>query len=185
MIHTLKHNPDFHRPGLPLGQELAEYKTTCNFPSEVGDLPEAPAKNHFLVVDPNRLPGEPEYLVTRLDCVLPLESRDRIYKSFKDFMATGPKAYGKTVREEVRSDTSKNVFFHVGTWSKFSPVMMLTGDTLKQTPKSISALANLLETLQRDAIPYLKKRLSPLIPTHFYNTEQYDFSFFLPTFCSL
>ena len=172
VTHTIDHNPDPHRPGLPLGQELAEYKTMQNFPSELTDLPEAPDRDNFLVVDPKRLPGEPEYIVTRLDRVVPIGERHRIYAAYKRFLATGPKTSGKIVREEARSDAGNNVFFHIGTWSKFSPVMMLTGDTIKQRPESTAALANLLQVLQEDAIPQIKNRFSQFIPTHFYNTEQ-------------
>ena len=142
------------------------------FDCEPQELAPAPTEKNFLVKDPNRKPGEPEYLVLRMDRVIPSKSQSMLYSSFQRFMATKPKTFGKQVREEARSDPNHSIFFHVGTWSKCSPKMMLTSDTVSQSAESSAALAKLLQKLQEEAIPRLKKCLANFIPTHFYNTEQ-------------
>ena len=142
------------------------------FPVRVTEMPSASFQGDFFILDPNRKPGDPEFLVTRVDHVIPPKAITSLYHAFKQFTATRPKSNGKLIREEARTDTEKNTFFHVGSWSKSCPKMIVTRDTVKQSPACKAALVNLFQKLQALAIPLIAARLRPLIPTHFHNTDQ-------------
>lgn len=172
VIHVLIHNPRMMKLRVSMGQDTFAHLITMTFPIRVSEMPGAPWEGDFFVSDPNRKPGEPEFVVTRLDHVLPPKAINVLYSAFKKFMATRPKSSGKLIREEARTDTEKNTFFHVGSWSKCCSRMVATRDTIKQSPASKAALVNLLQKLQAVAIPRVAARLRQCIPTHFHNTDQ-------------
>ena len=161
-----------YSPRPPFGQDIIAHITYRRFPCGVNELPSAPFFNNFYVRLPNNRPGWPEFVVTRLDLALGGRALAGLYSAFKGFMATRPKVNGKLIREEARSDVDTTVFFHLGTWSKCSPRMMITKDTSKQNAESKAALRNLLQKLQSFAIPKLSRLLRNFIPSHFYVTDQ-------------